>query len=376
MPKRDKAEKKILFVDDEPINLEIFKLNFADQYTVLGASSGAEALEIFHSQPDIAIVLTDQKMPGMNGVDLLSRVYEKSPDTIRIIVTAYAEFHNILDAINCGHIYHYVIKPWERAQLSIVLEQGFKTWHLISENKRLLAEQERTNRRLRQANQRLQLLSRKLIHAQEDERRRISMDLHDDIGQNLIALKLQFSNFCSQVDIGNNNEAAETMAIFKKAMQKTIDNTRNLSQNLTPAIIEEFGFDLALKDFLDSFSSSYGIEILAPEIHIAEFLQIAEQHQLYRILQEVFNNIGKHSGTKRVRIETATTSEFLTLQIIDYGCGFIPRPTSPDHGDSRSLGMTTISERTIVLGGSFHIQSTKNQGTTFTLTIPRSQELQ
>ena len=166
------------------------------------------------------------------------------------------------------------------------------------------------------------------------------------------------------------------MAIFKKAMQKTIDNTRNLSQNLTPAIIEEFGFDLALKDFLDSFSSNYGIEILAPEIHIAEFLQTAEQHQLYRILQEVFNNIGKHSGTNRVRIETATTSEFLTLQIIDYGCGFIPRHTSPDHGDSRSLGMTTISERTIVLGGSFHIQSTRNQGTTFTLTIPRSQEVQ
>lgn len=375
MPKRDIPEKKILFVDDEPINLEIFKLNFADQYTVLGASSGAEALAVFAAQPDIAIVLTDQKMPGMSGVELLSQIYRKSPDTIRIIVTAYAEFHNILDAINCGHIYHYVIKPWERAQLGIVLEHGFKTWHLISENKRLLAEQERTNSRLREANQRLQLLSQKLINAQEDERRRISMDLHDDIGQNLIALKLQFSNFCSQVDIGGNQEAAETMAIFKKAMQKTIDNTRNLSQNLTPAIIEEFGFDLALKDFLDSFSKNYNIEIMAPELRIAEFLQTADQHQLYRILQEVFNNIGKHSGTNRVRIETAITSEFLTLQIIDYGCGFIPRQSQPEHGDSRSLGMTTISERTIVLGGSFHIQSTANQGTTFTLTIPRSQEL-
>lgn len=374
MPNSDRAKKKILFVDDEPINLEIFRLNFADQYTILGASSGAEALELFQAEPDIGIVLTDQKMPGMSGVELLSKIYGKSPDTIRIIVTAYAEFHNILDAINCGHIYHYVIKPWERAQLGIVLEQGFKTWHLISENKRLLAEQERSNRRLRQANQRLQLLSQKLIHAQEDERRRISMDLHDDIGQNLIALKLQFSNFCSQVDLGMKEEAAETMAIFRDAMQKTINNTRNLSQNLSPAIIEEFGFDSALKDFLDSFSSSYGIEILAPEIHIAEFLDTPEQHQLYRILQEVFNNIGKHSGTKRVRIETAITSEFLTLQIIDYGCGFPPRHASQEQ-DSRSLGMTTISERTIVLGGTFHFESIENQGTTFTLTIPRSQDL-
>lgn len=375
MPKRDKTAKKILFVDDEPINLEIFRLNFADQYSILGASSGFEALEIFDSQPDIGIVLTDQKMPGMSGVELLAEIYQKNPDTIRIIVTAYAEFHNILDAINCGHIYHYVIKPWERAQLGIVLEQGFMTWHLISENKRLLEERERTNMRLRQANQRLQLLSQKLIHAQEDERRRISMDLHDDIGQNLIALKLQFSNFCSQVDLDDNPEAAETMAIFKDAMQKTIDNTRNLSQNLTPAIIEEFGFDLALSDFLDSFSTNYGIEVIAPEVRIAEFLQKPEQHQLYRILQEVFNNIGKHSGTKLVRFETTATPEFLNLQIIDYGCGFNPRPASGDQGESRSLGMTTISERTIVLGGSFRIQSAKNQGTTFTLTIPRSQEI-
>ncbi len=375
MPKRERAEKKILFVDDEPINLEIFKLNFSDKYTIFGASSGAEALGIFESQPDIAIVLTDQKMPGMSGVELLSEVYRKSPDTIRIIVTAYADFHNILDAINCGHIYHYVLKPWERTQLGIVLEQGFKTWRLISENKRLLQERERSNKRLRQANQRLQLLSQKLIYAQEDERRRISMDLHDDIGQNLIALKLQFSNFCSQVDLTNNSEAAETMAIFKTAMQKTIDNTRNLSQNLSPAIIEEFGFDLALKDFLDSFSTNYGIEVLAPEMHIGHFLQSAEQHQLYRILQEVFNNIGKHSGTQKVRVEPTITSEYLTLQITDFGCGFDPRPALADHGDSRSLGMTTISERTIVLGGTFHIQSTKNQGTTFTLTIPRSQDL-
>ena len=376
MPKREKAEKKILFVDDEPINLEIFKLNFADRYTIFGASSGAEALEIFQDEPRIGVVLTDQKMPGMSGVELLSRVYQQSPDTIRIIVTAYAEFHNILDAINCGHIYQYVLKPWERAQLGIVLEQGFKTWHLISENKRLLQEQERSNRKLRQANERLQLLSQKLIHAQEDERRRISMDLHDDIGQNLIALKLQFSNLCSQVDLANNSEAAETMAIFKKAMQKTIDNTRNLSQNLSPAIIEEFGFDLALKDFLESFSTNYGIEVIAPEIHIGHFLQSTEQHQLYRILQEVFNNIGKHSGTKKVRVEPTLTPEFLTMKITDYGCGFDPRPASPDHGESRSLGMTTISERTIVLGGTFHIQSTRNQGTTFTLTIPRSQNLQ
>lgn len=375
MPKRDRSEKKILYVDDEPINLEIFKLNFVDQYDIHTASSGLEALEIYAAHPDIGIILTDQKMPGMSGVELLARIYRQNPDTIRIIVTAYTEFRNLLDAINRGHIYHYVIKPWDRTQLGVVLKQGFKTWRLISENKRLAKEQEHTNERLREANLRLQLLSQKLIHAQEDERRRISMDLHDDIGQNLIALKLQFSNFCSQVESNNSAEAAETMAIFKNAMQKTIDNTRNLCQNLSPAIIEEFGFDLALKDFLDSFSRNYGIEVAADEITIGDFLQPPDQHQLYRILQEVFNNIGKHAKTERVRIETSATPELLTLQVTDFGCGFDPHQARPDHAEGRSLGLTTISERTTVLGGSFHIRSSHNEGTTFTITIPCSREL-
>jgi signal transduction histidine kinase len=375
MPKRDKSEKKILYVDDEPINLEIFKLNFVDQYTIHTATSGCKALEIYKAHPDIGIILTDQKMPGMSGVELLANIFQLNPDTIRIIVTAYTEFRNILEAINRGHIYHYVIKPWDRTQLGIILEQGFKTWRLISENKRLLAEQERSNERLREANQRLQLLSQKLIHAQEDERRRISMDLHDDIGQNLIALKLQFSNFCSQVDANKSVEAAETMTIFRSAMQKTIDNTRNLCQNLSPAIIEEFGFDLALKDFLDSFSRNYGIEVVAGEIEIGAFLQAPDQHQLYRIMQEVFNNIGKHAKTERVRVESITTPEFLTLQVTDFGCGFDPHQSRPDHAEGRSLGLTTISERTTVLGGTFHIRSSHNEGTTFTITIPCSREL-
>ena len=104
MPKQDIADKKILFVDDEPANIEIFKLNFADQYQIYTASSGPEALEIYQSHQDIGIILTDHRMPGMNGVELLSRLYQQNSDTIRIIVTAYAELHNILDAVNRGHI--------------------------------------------------------------------------------------------------------------------------------------------------------------------------------------------------------------------------------------------------------------------------------
>ena len=198
------------------------------------------------------------------------------------------------------------------------------------------------------------------------------MDLHDDIGQNLIALKLQFSNFCSQIEDDLKDEASITMAIFREAMQKTIDNTRNLSQNLSPAIIEEFGFDLALTDFLDSFARNYRVEVIADEMKIGVLLEKTAQHQLYRIIQEVFNNIGKHSGTKCVRVESTATPEFLTLQITDFGCGFTPPQETFEHRDSRSLGLTTISERTTVLGGSFHIHSTQGKGTTFTLTIPCS----
>jgi signal transduction histidine kinase len=358
-----KPRVKILFVDDEPLNAEIFQLNFADRFEILTASSGPEALEIFHLHPEIGIVVSDHRMPGMSGVELLSRIYQLNPDTIRIIITAFAEIGNLLDAINRGHIYHYIVKPWDATQLAIVLEQGLKVWDLTAENKYLLIEQQEMNEKLQQ-------LSLHLIHAQEDERRHISMELHDDIGQNLIALKLQFDNYCSQLSTGNIAEALETKGIFRKTLRRTVDSTRNLSEQLSPTVVEKFGLDQAISGFIDDFCRDYRITFSCEGARIEQFLSKKDQHQVYRILQEVFNNIGKHSGTAHVAVTSWVVGAWLFIKIRDFGCGFDAATMAMVQPARSGRGLTTIQARATILGGSVEIGSTAQEGTSVTLKVP------
>ena len=100
---------KILFVEDDPESTDLFVNCFNDEYEVVTAASAEEALKIFNRESDIFMVLSDQSMPGMSGVELLSLIYEQRPDTIRIIITGYIEISDTIDAINKGHIYQFIL---------------------------------------------------------------------------------------------------------------------------------------------------------------------------------------------------------------------------------------------------------------------------
>jgi signal transduction histidine kinase len=357
------TKSKILFVDDDPAIIDLFQISFAGEYDIYSASSGDEALEVYTRNPDIGVILSDYKMPGMSGIELLTRIYQINPETIRIVVTAYAEYESILEAINHGHVYQYVIKPWEPDHLEVILERGLTSWKLIRENRQMVKDMARMNEMLKK-------LSHKLLHAEENERKRISMELHDDIGQNLIALKLQFKNLCSQLDQGDSAEIEESKSIVMETLQNTIDNTRNLCSELNP-IIDEYGFDAIFAEFLQNFDRDYGVTTSPAKLDIQHYFNKGDQHQLYRILQEILNNIGKHSGTDRVFIDSLIDPDFLTIQVSDQGCGF-----DPDNGSGKNNkgghGLDTIHQRTTAMGGTIDIQSTLQKGTKFIVRLPIS----
>src|SRR5689334_24482036 len=96
----------VLFVDDEPQNLVVFRYAMEDHFTVLTAQSGAEALQLLQRH-QIAVLLADQRMPAMSGVELCARARELQPDAVRIIITAYADIHAAIDAINQGQVSRY-----------------------------------------------------------------------------------------------------------------------------------------------------------------------------------------------------------------------------------------------------------------------------
>jgi signal transduction histidine kinase len=340
---------KLLYVDDEKINLTNFIIAFRAKYQIYVASSGQEALEVFKDNDNIAIVITDQRMPGMTGVELLQHIKKQNKDVIRIILTAYTEVSDIIDSINKGYIYQYIVKPWVENDLLQILDNASEKFLLVRENKRLSA---------------------RLIEAQEDERKRISMELHDDIGQNLIALKLQLNNFCFHLEL--NDKAQEAATLISSTLQKTLESIRSISQDLWPVVIEQFGFDSALKELLDNFSRDYGIKIVLGSIHVQEYFSKQDQHQIYRILQEILNNIGKHSGTEMVNLNTVNRADSLCIEITDFGCGFDTPNLAGNQKEKGCLGLNTIQERVTILGGTIDIQSVIEKGTRFTLLLPHS----
>ena len=115
--------RTVLYVDDEPSNLELFRLQVGKAFHVCTAKSGNEALELLARQ-NIWVLLTDERMPGMSGVELLARTLDRWPDVVRIIVSAYSDAARLLAAINRGHAHEYLVKPWDRKELQTCIERA------------------------------------------------------------------------------------------------------------------------------------------------------------------------------------------------------------------------------------------------------------
>ncbi|MEM9006707.1 MAG: response regulator [Cyanobacteria bacterium P01_F01_bin.86] len=130
--RREQREKpKLLVVDDEPDNLDLLYRTFYRDFKVLRAESGHAALGILEEQPDVAVIISDQRMPGMSGTEFLRQTAVKHPNIIRIILTGYTDVENLVDAINEGKVFKYVTKPWEGEELQAVVMQALETHQVL-----------------------------------------------------------------------------------------------------------------------------------------------------------------------------------------------------------------------------------------------------
>ena len=146
----------VLYVDDEENNLNAFKASFRRFFNIYTALSATEATIIL-STNEIHVLITDQRMPGTLGTELLAQVVKKYPDQIRILLTGFSDIDAIKDAINRGQIYHYLQKPWDDAELKETIESAFKIYDLKK-------QQQKLNEQLTLVNEQLEfMLRQKLI---------------------------------------------------------------------------------------------------------------------------------------------------------------------------------------------------------------------
>lgn len=139
---------KVLYVDDEPNNLYSFKANFRRDFKIFLAESGAEALEVLEKEKEIEIILTDQRMPQMTGIEFLVQAKEKFPDPMRLLITGYADINAVVDAINKGQVFYYLTKPWNEDEVKIAVRNAMEVYSLRKENRDLLEKLQAANEQL------------------------------------------------------------------------------------------------------------------------------------------------------------------------------------------------------------------------------------
>ncbi|MGB3296936.1 MAG: SpoIIE family protein phosphatase [Phormidesmis sp.] len=130
---------KLLVVDDESDNLDLLYRTFRRDFCVFKAKSGTEALSLLEKQGEMAIIISDQRMPQMNGTEFLSHTVERFPDTIRMVLTGYTDVEDLVSAINSGKVFKYITKPWNPTKLKEVVVQAVETYRIVKQRTRALS---------------------------------------------------------------------------------------------------------------------------------------------------------------------------------------------------------------------------------------------
>jgi signal transduction histidine kinase len=342
---------RILIVDDEPAAIATIEIILAGEgYQLESAGDGRGALEKADAfLPDL--ILLDALMPGMNGFDVCRRIRAtpRLAEVPILILTALDDRDSRLQGIEAGAD-DFITKPVDRQELRL------RTHSILRLNRyRTLLDQRED----------LHEMAGRLVNAQEEERRRISRELHDDLGQALIAHVLSLRNLQMELPLADVDLQARLNILITETNQ-TLNRMRQLAQDLRPAIIDTLGLGSALEAYCREFSLRSGLPISFEADQ--DVLDIPDVHSitLYRFLQETLTNAIKHSNAGQIWVELFCDDQELVLNVQDNGRGF----SLAELASQKGIGITGLRERLTIVGGELTITTSAN-GTIVSAHLPR-----
>ena len=235
---------------------------------------------------------------------------------------------------------------------------------------RLFKEVKTTSKEIEQEREKLEQLTMKLLVSQEEERGKISRELHDEAGQLLSTLKINLDMIKKRLSVGSDSIEELIVKSIQLVDQSSLEIKR-ICTNLLPSVLESLGLEAALASYIEGFKETYGIMAEFNSCEIKKRLPFEIERVIYRVVQESLNNIAKHAGATQLRINLIDTPSSIIATIEDNGAGFDVKKTLSSKETSRGLGLLGIKERVSLVKGKVTIKSEPEKGTVIRLEIPK-----
>lgn len=364
----NKEKIKVLYIDDEPINLTIFKAGFRFSYDVYTAQSSEEGIAILKKQ-NINVIIADQRMPKITGVEFFSSIIETYPDPVRILMTGYADIEAVIDAINAGQIYRYLKKPWDDVELKITIENAYEIYSSRKELKD-------TNALLKKTNEELNRFVYSASH-----------DLKAPIMSVMGLLKV------AELE-GSDKDPDKFFRMIKSSVKQLdvfIHNIINYYKNTRMVEAENpIDFKKIITETLDSYSNLENmaeIEVVLDVVQNESFF--SDEFRIRVILNNLLSNSIKYQRkeerNKNITLKCIVNADHAILSLHDNGIGIkneyleniynmFYRATRESTGSG--IGLYIVKEAVDKVNGTIEVVSQENIGTTFIVQIPNKLALE
>jgi signal transduction histidine kinase len=342
---------KVLMVEDEQQVAQFVKKKLLSpgdgRYEWKHANTLKSGLEHLADE-HFDVILLDLGLPDSEGLNTLVLTFEKAGGVPIIVLTGMYDEETAIKAFEMGAA-EYFYKP--RADESS-LRRAI----------RYAIERSRSQRKLKESEERLRGLSHRLVQVQEEERRRIAKELHDEIGQSLTALEIKLEM------VSRSESRAEKLDESRAIVSDLMAKVRDLSLDLRPTMLDDLGLLPTLLWHFERYTSQTGIRVDFKSSGLKERLAKPEaETAAFRIVQEALTNIARHANVDEAKVRIYCDREILRCEIKDLGTGFTP---DKELCSISSSGLSGMQERASLLDGNLIITSEPNAGTCITAEIP------
>jgi signal transduction histidine kinase len=346
----------VLIVDDDPTAREaLVAILEGEGYELQQAKDGIQALRMLKQlQPDL--ILLDVMMPAMDGFEVCRRIRATPPlaEVPIILLTALDDRDSLLRGIESGAD-DFLSKPPDRRELVARV----RTITRLNRYRTLMEQRENIRR-----------MAERVVAAQEEERQRISRELHDDLGQALTTHLITLRNLQQDLSLPRQNLFERLQSLYNQSYE-IFGKIRSIARDLRPPVLDALGLRVAMQAYCTEFTRRTHLPVIFEAEDSLQELPDAYKITLYRTLQEALTNVVKHAHASQVWVDLSLDDDQLTLTIQDNGIGFGEENPGPSNG----IGLAGLRERITIAGGTLSVSSTPKRGTILSAQFPWSSDV-